>query len=216
MEWLDAIEFFTSAKFKRIAEFLKTEREAGKIILPPRNSLLRAFRLTPLNSVRAVILGQDPYPTSNPVHAHGLAFSVVEGISPLPKSLQNIFRELKEDCGVTKTSGDLTKWAEQGVLLLNTSLSVEAHKPASHSDLGWGALANEVLRYLNEHTEHTVFILWGAHAKQKSMLIDRTKHLVIESAHPSPLSAYRGFFGSKPFSRTNKYLIEHGKDPIRW
>lgn len=216
MEWLDAIEFFASARFKSIVEFLKAERELGKAILPPRAFLLRAFSLTPPDDVKVVILGQDPYPSVDPPYAHGLAFSVPSHLSRIPKSLQNIFKELNDDCEIKRTIGDLSDWAKQGVLLLNTSLSVEAHKPASHSNLGWGALANEVLRYLNEHTEHTVFILWGAHARRKSMLIDHTRHLVIESAHPSPLSAHRGFFGSKPFSRTNKYLIEHEKDPIGW
>jgi len=214
MEWLDAIEFFGSAKFRKICGFLKAEREAGKEILPPREFLLHAFVLTPLDKVKVVILGQDPYPT--PGHARGLCFSVTSETSPLPKSLQNIFKELRDDCGVTRVSGDLSDWAEQGVLLLNTALSVEAHKPASHSSIGWSILTREILEFLHEHTEHLVYILWGKHAIQKLIYINQSDNLVITSSHPSPLSAHRGFFGSKPFSRTNKYLIEHGKEPIEW
>lgn len=214
MEWLEAIEFFSSDRFKRIAEYLKQEREAGKEIFPPRSSILRAFALTPPDKVKVVILGQDPYPTRG--HAHGLAFSVEPDVRPLPKSLQNIFRELQDDTGGRRETGDLTEWASQGVLLLNTALTVIGGSPGSHSTIGWGTLTNEVIRYLNEHCEHIVFILWGKHAQQKAIYIDESKHLIIRSPHPSPLSAYRGFFGSRPFSRANKYLTDHNKEPIEW
>lgn len=214
MEWLDAIEFFGSSKFTKIVEQLKTEREAGKIIFPPRSSLLKAFALTPPDNVKVVILGQDPYPTKG--HAHGLAFSVEPNISPLPKSLVNIYKELEDDIGTNRENGDLSDWAKQGVLLLNTSLTVVEGQPSSHSDIGWGVLTNEVVRFLSEHYEHLVFILWGKHAQQKAIYVDGSKHLIIRSPHPSPLSAHRGFFGSKPFTRANKYLSEHKKQPIRW
>lgn len=214
MEWLDAIKFFRSEKFKKVTEFLKEERQNGKNILPPRPSILRAFALTPPDNVKVVILGQDPYPTKG--HAHGLAFSVEPDVFPLPKSLQNIFKELEDDVGSVHENGELTSWAEQGVLLLNTSLTVVEGSPNSHSYVGWGVLANEVLRFLNEYHENLVFILWGKLAQNKGTYIDESKHLVIKTPHPSPLSAHRGFFGSNPFSSTNKYLMEHGKEPIEW
>lgn len=214
MEWLDAIEFFRSDKFNKVTETLKEERTQGKRIFPPRSSIMRAFALTPPDNVKVVILGQDPYPTFG--HAHGLAFSVEPDVRPVPKSLNNIFKELDDDVGITPENGDLAPWAEQGVLLLNTSLTVVEGNPGSHSGIGWGVLANEVLRFLNEYHKDLVFILWGKLAQNKGTYIDETRHLVIKSPHPSPLSAHRGFFGSKPFSRTNKYLMDHGKEPIKW
>lgn len=217
MNWIEDIEFFKSKKFKEIATSLKEQRRNGSNILPSRSNLLRAFVLTPLDEVRVVILGQDPYPTAKPViHANGLAFSVNPDVRPLPKSLVNIYKELESDTGKNRENGDLTDWAEQGVLLLNTSLSVIEGQPASHSKLGWGILANDVIRFLNQNCEHVVFILWGRHAQAKGVYLNESKHLVIKSAHPSPLSAHRGFFGSCCFSRTNKYLTEHGKEPISW
>jgi uracil-DNA glycosylase len=212
MDWISAVPFFESEKFERIVTFLKEERNNGKTVLPKKENLLRAFALTPFEEVKVVILGQDPYP--NEEHACGLAFAVPPN-TPLPKSLVNIYNELKNDV-VFNSGFDLTEWAKQGVLLLNTSLSVVAGNPASHSDIGWGALTNDVIRVLNEERDNLVFILWGKHAQRKAMFIDETKHLVIKSPHPSPLSAHRGFFGSKPFSRTNTYLKEHNIEPIRW
>jgi len=216
MTWLDNVAFFESEKFKKIVQVLKEEESAGKTILPKKENLLRAFALTPLDKVKVVILGQDPYPTIG--HANGLAFSVNPDISPLPKSLQNIYKELNADIGEPPwdVDGDLTRWAEQGVLLLNTSLSVVAGQPGSHKDIGWGALTNEIIRLLNEECENLVFILWGNFAQRKAMFVDQTKHYVIKSPHPSPLSAYRGFFGSKPFSKTNTYLKEHQIEEIQW
>lgn len=217
MEWLEAITFFRSSKFKEIAGFLTEEKKQGKIILPNNDEILKAFELTPLEKVKVVVLGQDPYPTANPKHAMGLAFSVPSGTKPLPKSLLNIGKELEtEFWGERKIRGDLSPWAKQGVLLLNTSLTVVAGQPGSHSGIGWSALTNEVIRFLNDYKENLVFVLWGKHAQNKGMFIDRTKHHVIESPHPSPLSAHRGFFGSKPFTRTNQYLIEHDIEPISW
>ena len=212
--WLDEVEFFKSSRFKKILQFLREEESSGKAIFPNKDCWLRAFALTPLDEVKVVILGQDPYPTIG--HANGLAFSVNPDVSPLPKSLQNIYRELDDDIGISNANGDLTHWAEQGVLLLNTSLTVAEGNPGSHSDIGWGALTNEVIRLLNEQCENLVFILWGNFAQRKAMFIDPTKHCVIKSPHPSPLSAYRGFFGSRPFSKTNTYLKEHQIEEIQW
>lgn len=215
MEWLD-LEFFNSDKFKQITRFLKEEEDAGKIIYPPKEDILNAFVLTPFSKVKVLVFGQDPYHTSNPQYANGLAFSSRDGTTPLPKSLGNIFRELQKDTGIERTNGDLTDWAEQGVLLLNTSLTVVKGQAGSHSHIGWGRLVKDVISCINENRENVVFILWGAHAQQYEMFIDQSKHYIIKSAHPSPLSAHRGFFGSKPFSKTNKYLLEHNIEPIRW
>lgn len=211
--WAD-LDFWSNKTFPQIIRHLYEERLAGKSVLPHKDYIFRALQLTPFEDTRVIILGQDPYPTLG--HAVGLAFSVNANTHPLPKSLQNIFKELEEDIGVKRTSGDLTDWAEQGVLLLNTSLTVVQGSPGSHSSIGWGALTTQVIRALSEHKEHVVFILWGKYSQQKGMCIDRNKHLVIESAHPSPLSAYKGFFGSEPFSKTNTYLKAHNKSPIIW
>ena len=213
MYW-DELEFFSSNKFKKIVRFLKEERESGKNILPPKEAILNALALTPLDEVKVVIIGQDPYP--NKEHPIGLAFAVSERVNPLPKSLINIFRELKDDTGTDRTIGDLSDWARQGVLLLNTSLTVVEGKPGSHSGIGWSGLCKDTIRVLNEQRENIVFILWGKHAQKYEMFIDRNKHFVIKSPHPSPLSAHRGFFGSKPFSQTNKYLEEHNIKQIEW
>lgn len=214
----DELPFFESDKFEEIVSFLTEERKDGKVILPPREQILRAFELTPPDNVKVVIIGQDPYPTAQPqVHANGLAFSVTPGVQPLPKSLNNILRELNSDVGGHHCAdGDLTRWATQGVLLLNTSFTVVEGSPASHSRIGWEVLSDDVIRFLSDRREHVVFILWGKHAQRKSKLINHEKHMVIQSPHPSPLSAHRGFFGSRPFSATNKYLEEHGIEPIEW
>ena len=199
--------------FKALREFVKGEYQHA-IVYPPPKNIFRAFELCPFEQVEVVILGQDPY--HGPQQANGLCFAVSEGV-PLPPSLQNILKELATDLGqpVKNKSGDLERWAKQGVLLLNATLTVRARTAGSHQGKGWEEFTDAVIRKLSEEREALVFILWGNYAKAKGAHIDRNKHLVIESAHPSPFSATR-FFGSKPFSKTNAYLIEHGKKPINW
>lgn len=213
MNWTD-LPFFTSEQYTSIAEQLAEDINTGKSVLPEVSNIMRALDKTPFDSVKCIILGQDPYPTKG--HANGLAFSVNKNVSPLPKSLQNIYKELITDVGVTRGSGDLTDWAEQGVLLLNTSLTVLEGEAGSHANLGWANLTDEIVTALSEHKEGLVFILWGKHAQTKEAMIDETKHLILKAPHPSPLSAYRGFFGSRPFSKTNTYLIERRNTPIDW
>lgn len=192
------------------------EREAGHVVAPAPERVFAALALTPLESVRVVILGQDPYPT--PGHANGLAFSYV-GPPPLPRSLVNIFRERQADLGLEMVpDGDLTPWARQGVLLLNTALTVRegAAKAGSHLLLGWGAVTDALIAAASASRPRAVFILWGKPAQAKRALVDEARHLVLESPHPSPLSASRGFFGSRPFSRANAWLEQQGEAPIRW
>ncbi|MCB0638984.1 MAG: uracil-DNA glycosylase [Lewinella sp.] len=180
----------------------------------PGALIFNAFNTTPFEQVKVVILGQDPY--HNPGEAMGLSFSVPEGVR-VPPSLRNIYKELASDTGATiPNHGDLTKWAEQGVFLLNAMLTVERNKPSSHKDIGWQNFTDAAIRSLSQGREHLVFILWGAFAQRKEALIDGSKHLVIKSPHPSPFSADRGFFGSRPFSRANAYLREHGLGEIEW
>ncbi len=184
------------------------------IIYPPQNQVYRALELTPFQNVKVVILGQDPY--HNEGQAQGLAFSVAKGV-PIPKSLRNIYKEIEDDVGCTiPTHGNLEEWAMQGVLLLNTVLTVREHTPESHKKFGWEQLTDEIICQLNNKEEAIVFLLWGAHARKKAQLITNPNHFIMESAHPSPLSARRGFFGSKPFSRTNVYLQSKGRKPIDW
>lgn len=203
---------FEKPYFKELSKFLHTEYEA-KTIFPKKGLVFRAFA-TDLNDVKVVILGQDPYHT--PGAAEGLAFSVPNS-QPIPPSLINIYKEIDDDIGHHENPrGSLVNWQKQGVLLLNTVLTVEAHKPKSHSGKGWEVFTTEVIKYLNETRPHLVFILWGRDARNKKALIDTSKHLVLESAHPSPLSAYAGFFGSKPFSKCNEFLKENGLEPIQW
>jgi uracil-DNA glycosylase len=191
------------------------EVASGKHLLPPPRDVFAAFLLTPLEKVRAVILGQDPYPT--PGHAHGLAFSAGNGIKTMPASLRNIVKELREDLGVEAPArGDLTPWAEQGVLLLNTALTVEAGKAAAHMSWPWREVAKEAIAAVSRARPRVVFLLWGLKAQRYAALIDRERHLVLSCEHPSPLSAYRGFFGSKPFSRANAWLASHGEPEIGW
>ena len=161
-----------------------------------------------------MILGQDPYPT--PGHAHGLCFSVMPEVKPIPKSLVNIYKELEADLGIVNTNGNLQPWADQGVLLLNSVLTVEAGKANSHQGQGWEQLTDRIIEVLNEQTSPIVFVLWGAYAQKKGRIVDNPQHLVLRSPHPSPLSSYRGFFGSQPFSKVNIFLIENGKEPINW
>ena len=206
---------FKKPYIKQIVEHIKTEKEQHKTIYPPGPLIFNAFDKTPFDEVKVVILGQDRYHNSK--QAMGLSFSVPEGV-PQPPSLVNIFKELHDDTGVPipDKGGDLTHWAKQGVLLLNASLTVRAGEPMSHSKIGWHLFTNCVISKVSELKEHVVFILWGKFAQEKAELINTKKHYIIKSAHPSPLSASHGFFGSKPFSKTNNYLIKHGIDPIDW
>ena len=202
---------FSKPYFKDLAKFLHEEYEK-KTIFPPKQAVFRAFS-TDLEKVKVVILGQDPYHT--PGVADGLAFSVSAKSNYMPPSLINIYKEIDSDIGAhVNKNGDLTSWQKQGILLLNNVLTVEAHKAGSHRGKGWEIFTEAVIKYLNASKENLVFILWGRDARNKRNLIDSSKHLILESAHPSPLSAYHGFFGSKPFSKTNEYLNAHGKTPI--
>ena len=212
--WDEALApLFESENYKKIHDFLK-EEYTHHVVYPDMYDIFNCFRLTPLDSVKAVILGQDPY--HNEGQAHGLCFSVREGVEP-PPSLVNIFKELHDDVGCTvPKSGDLTKWAKEGVLLLNTALTVRAHRANSHKDCGWTWFTDSVIKLVSDRREHVVFILWGANARSKKPLIDRTKHLVLECAHPSPLSAFNGFFGCRHFSKANEFLAAHGMAPIDW
>lgn len=196
-------------------QFVQEEREANKVIYPPREDVFNAFKMTPLEKVRVVILGQDPY--HGPNQAHGLCFSVQPGVAP-PPSLVNIFKELQQDIAGFHypDHGCLTHWAEQGVLLLNTVLTVQQGQAHSHAKIGWEEFTDKVIEQLNQHCEGLVFLLWGSHAQKKGSIVDRSRHCVMTAPHPSPLSAHRGFFGCKHFSRTNAYLQEQGKSPIDW
>lgn len=197
-----------------LRSFLLTEKQKGKVIYPPGPEMFSALNLTPFESVKVVILGQDPY--HGPGQAHGLSFSVKPGV-PFPPSLQNIFKELKQDLNVEPPqSGDLSKWAKQGVLLLNAALTVEQGRPLSHQGRGWETFTDRIIRLINDELNGVVFLLWGAFAQRKAQFVDRQRHHVYETPHPSPLSAHRGFLGSRPFSHTNEYLSSIGKDPIDW
>lgn len=205
---------FEKPYFQNIVLHIKTEKEQGKTIYPPGSFIFNAFNTTPVEKVKVVILGQDPY--HGPRQAHGLSFSVQTGV-PQPPSLMNIFKELSTDLGLAiPQHGNLENWAKQGVLLLNASLTVRANEPMSHAQIGWAAFTDTVIKKISEEKEHVVFILWGKFAQEKIPLIDQSKHYIIKSAHPSPLSAHNGFFGSRPFSKTNEYLVKHGIDPIDW
>lgn len=213
--WKEVLEDeFRKPYFKNIVDHLKTEKEQGKVIYPPGPQIFHAFEATPFNEVKVVLLGQDPY--HGPGQAHGLSFSVQKGVPP-PPSLINIFKELHDDVGVPiPNHGHLEKWARQGVLLLNASLTVRAGEPMSHSKIGWHTFTDCVIKTVAQQREHIVFLLWGRFAQQKEEYIDTKKHLVLKAAHPSPLAAKSGFFGSRPFSKTNNYLMKNGKDPIDW
>jgi uracil-DNA glycosylase len=204
---------FTSSYWHELREFVTLERSQYQVFPAPEN-VFNAFELTSLADTRVVILGQDPY--HGPGQAHGLAFSVQQG-SRIPPSLRNIYKELADDIDCQVPShGDLTSWAQQGVLLLNTTLTVRSGEAASHQGHGWETFTDRVIRELNDKTESIVFILWGASSRKKASLINQQRHVVIESAHPSPLSVRHGFFGSRPFSRANAVLIENGREPINW
>lgn len=186
---------------------------ATKTVFPARSNIYNAFKYTPFDEVKVVILGQDPY--HGPNQAHGLAFSVKNGTA-LPPSLRNMYKELEDDIGCHRTTGELTGWAEEGVLLLNTVMTVEKGLANSHRGIGWETFTDEIIQTISDHKENVVFILWGKPAQSKIRLIDTSKHKIITSVHPSPLSAYRGFFGSKPYSETNQYLTSVGLEPINW
>jgi uracil-DNA glycosylase len=213
--WKEAFhQEFKKSYFSGIVHFLKTEKSASKTIYPPGPLIFNAFNTIPFDRVKVVLLGQDPY--HGPGQAHGLSFSVPKGVAP-PPSLINIFKELYQDIGLpVPDHGSLEHWAEQGVLLLNASLTVRSNEPMSHAKIGWAEFTNAVIQTISDRRKHIVFILWGKFAQEKQTLIDETKHLVIRSAHPSPFSADKGFFGSRPFSKTNAYLVKHGIDPIDW
>lgn len=199
--------------FEALTQFVRAEYAQGTVF-PPGRQIFAAFDACPFEDVKVVILGQDPYHDVG--QANGLCFSVNDGVA-LPPSLVNIFREVNSDTGAAiPASGDLSRWANQGVLLLNSTLTVKAHRPASHQGKGWEEFTDEVILHLATHRDNLVFILWGSHAIRKGAFIDRERHLVLTSPHPSPLSAYRGFFGNHHFSRANDYLKAHGKSPIVW
>jgi uracil-DNA glycosylase len=212
--WKEAFaEEFEKPYFKELSTFVREQYTKTKVFPPPKD-IFRAFDLCPFSEVRVVILGQDPY--HGVKQANGLSFAVHEGI-PLPPSLRNIFKEIESDLGVApEKNGDLSRWAKQGVLLLNATLTVAAASPGSHQKKGWEEFTSAAIKKLSDKRENIVFILWGNYARQKGAVIDRSKHFVIESAHPSPFSADNGFFGSKPFSKTNRYLRENGLGEIDW
>lgn len=205
---------FQKTYFDEIVMFLKAERLTGKTIYPPGPLIFNAFDKTPFNDVRVVILGQDPY--HGPGQAHGLCFSVQDGVKP-PPSLVNIYKELNKDLGIPiPNTGNLTPWAENGVLLLNAFLTVRANEPASHSKIGWENFTDAVIRKVSQQKENVVFMLWGKFAQDKQVLIDETKHLVLKAAHPSPFSADKGFFGCRHFSKANDYLVRNNREPVNW
>lgn len=213
--WKEALkQEFGTDYFQQIPAHIKTEKSQGKVIYPPGSLIFNAFNTTALEKVKVVILGQDPYHGQG--QAHGLCFSVQNGVPP-PPSLLNIFKELQDDIGITiPDHGNLTKWAEQGVFLLNASLTVRAGEPMSHSKIGWATFTDAVIKTISSKKKNVVFLLWGKFAQEKRVLIDESKHCILRSAHPSPLSAYGGFFGCKHFSKTNEYLVSNGIDPIDW
>lgn len=212
--WKEALDkTFEQKTFKDLVAFVKDEYASTKVY-PPGKEIFNAFAHCPLDSVKIVILGQDPYHGLG--QAHGLSFSVKPGV-PFPPSLLNIFKEIETDLGKPMPSdGDLTRWADQGVFLLNATLTVRAHEAGSHQKKGWEEFTDEVIRTISDRRENVVFLLWGAYAQKKSVLIDAKKHLILKAPHPSPLSSYRGFFGCKHFSKANEYLTASGKKPVDW
>ena len=214
--WKDVLkEEFAKPYFEQIVFFLKTEKASGKKIYPVGSNIFNAFNKTPFDKVKVVILGQDPYHGHG--QAHGLSFSVLPGVK-VPPSLQNIFKEINTDLGVENLlkNGDLTHWAEQGVLLLNAALTVRDGEPMSHAKFGWAQFTDAVIRTISDKKENVVFLLWGKFAQDKQILIDTNSHYVLKAAHPSPLSAHNGFFGCKHFSKTNEILVKLGENPIDW
>ena len=214
-DWLPAIQGeFKKPYYRELFQFVKEEYSRA-VIYPPADDIFNAMHFTPLSEVKVLILGQDPYHNEN--QAHGLSFSVLPSQKEIPPSLQNIYKELQDDLGCyIPNNGYLKKWADQGVLLLNTVLTVRAHQANSHKDIGWEEFTDAAIMALNSQDRPIVFILWGAPAQRKARMLNNPKHLILKAPHPSPLSAYRGFFGSKPFSQTNDYLRAHGIEPIDW
>lgn len=213
MTWTDILAPIKQTPyFEKLWEDVKSQYATGKVF-PPKKQIFRALELTPFDEVKVVIIGQDPY--HNDGQANGLSFSVSEQVTA-PPSLKNIFTELKNDVGVERTQKELDDWARQGVLMLNATLTVRAHTPNSHKDLGWGRFTDFIISQISAQKEHVVFVLWGAFAQKKEELIDASKHCIIKSAHPSPFSVHRGFYGSKPFSKINAYLKEQKLEPISW
>ena len=207
-------EEFNKDYMRELRQFLVAQKESGKVIYPPGSQWFAAFNHTPFDRVRVVILGQDPY--HGPRQAHGLCFSVLPGVK-VPPSLVNMYQELQEDLGIAPAShGCLTSWAKQGVLLLNATLTVEQANAGAHQGKGWEQFTDQAIRALNDQREGIVFLLWGSYAQKKGAFIDQSRHLVLKSVHPSPLSAYRGFFGCKHFSKANDYLQKNGQTPIDW
>lgn len=206
---------FEQPYFHDLAQWIKWEKQSGKVIYPPGNMIFNAFEQTPVDKVKVVILGQDPY--HGPGQAHGLSFSVPAGVKP-PPSLVNIFKEIAADLGVSMPAGhgDLSSWAKQGVLLLNASLTVRANEPGSHAKIGWMTFTDSVIQSLSEKKSGLVFMLWGKFAQEKASLIDAQKHYILQAAHPSPFSADKGFFGCRHFSKANEWLMKKGLDPIDW
>jgi len=203
-----------SQHFRSAMEYVNQQRSAGKVIYPPVDKVFEAFRVTPFDNIKVVILGQDPYHGAG--QAHGLCFSVAKDV-PIPPSLKNIYKELHSDLGIAPARhGNLLAWAEQGVFLLNTVLTVQAGQAHSHRGRGWETFTDNVIKLISEHAEHLVFLLWGAPAQKKINLIDQNKHTILKTVHPSPLSAYRGFLGCKHFSKTNQALKAHNQTPINW
>lgn len=215
--WKNALQSeFSQPYFEQLVHFVRQEYASHPGgIFPKGSQIFRAFDACPLDKVRVVILGQDPYPT--PGHAHGLCFSVEPTVRPLPRSLVNIYQEINDDLGIPpKENGDLTHWAEQGVLLLNAVLTVRSGQPDSHAGKGWEYFTDAVIRTLNQHRTGVVYLLWGSKAMRKAENVDRSRNLILTAPHPSPLSAHRGFFGCKHFSQANDYLISTGQTPVRW
>ena len=213
MTWTEVLEPIKNTEyFTELWQKVKNEYRKSQCF-PPKNQIFRALELTPFEEVKVVIIGQDPY--HNHHQANGLCFSVSNQVSA-PPSLKNIFKELESDLGIVRESNELDDWAKQGVLMLNATLTVKAHEPNSHKDLGWEVFTDYIIRQLSERKENIVFVLWGAFAQKKIHLIDIKKHCVLQSAHPSPFSVHRGFFGSRPFSKINQNLSDKGKDLIEW
>lgn len=214
-DWLKVLgDEFDKPYMLKLKDFLKQEKAAGKVIYPKGSEIFNALDTTPFKDVKVVILGQDPY--HGPDQAHGLSFSVRKNVRK-PPSLVNIYKEIESDLGLKMPlHGDLTGWAKQGVLLLNAMLTVEQANAGAHQKKGWEEFTDAVIRAINDNNEHVVFMLWGAYAQKKGAFIDRKKHLVLETVHPSPLSSHRGFFGSKHFSKANEYLKSNGRTPIEW
>ena len=213
MTWTEILAPIKNTEyFTTLWEKVKEEYQTTKCF-PPKNQIFRAIELTPFEEVKVVIIGQDPYHNDN--QANGLCFSVSDKVKA-PPSLKNIFKELEDDLGIKKTSNELEMWAKQGVLLLNATLTVRAHEANSHKDLGWEQFTDFIIKEISDKKENVVFVLWGAFAQKKAGLIDASKHFIIQSAHPSPFSVHKGFFGSRPFSKINQFLKEKGKEPINW